>query len=136
MSELPSILLATLQRLTEGLLWMSETDEPFEVFHWSQESMKELTKERLLYLTHHPGDTLVEQMDVDEFFSVAAENQDWFGDEERAIALRYRELLTTLKHHLNRLKVYRVGEVEIDIYILGQTQTGDWVGLATKAVET
>jgi len=136
MSEALPTLMATLQRSTEGLLWMSETDEPFAVFHWQKQTVAELTDERLLQLTHQPADTPVEVVDLDEFFSGATEEQDWFGDEEKATAQMYRELVATLKQHLSNLKVYRVGETTIDLYIVGQTDAGDVVGLATKAVET
>lgn len=134
--QLPSLLPAALQRLTEGLLWMSEIDEPFETFCWDKELVMELTHARLLQLTGHPADTPVERVDVDDFFAAATEEQEWFGDKERETAARYRELLVMLRQMLRDLRVYRVGEVEVAIYIVGQIETGDWVGLATKALET
>ncbi len=36
---------------------------------------------------------------------------------------RYRELVHLLKTHLTDIKVYRVGEVEINCYILGKTES-------------
>lgn len=135
MDDKTSKLIAILQAATAGLLWTSETDAPLDVISW-QEQAKELTSERLLELTHHASDTSVATLNVDDFFSAATEEQDWFGDEETAIAANYRTLVVLLKENLHDLKVYRVGEVTIDLYIVGQTDAGDLVGIATQATET
>lgn len=135
MNDEISVLIARLQDATKGLLWMSEIDAPLEVVHWLPSDL-ELTQERLLKLTHHPLTTPVKMVAVDTFFAGATEEQDWFGEEERAIAEQYRTLVAILKQSLSNLRVYRVGEVNIDLYILGQAASGDWVGLATQAVET
>jgi len=135
MNDMTSNLIATLQALTQDLLWMSETDAPFEIVHW-QNQFNQLTNEQLLKLTGHSDDISVEVIEVDDFFPAATIEQDWFGEEEKAIANRYQELVVVLKQHLNQLKVYRVGAINIDIYIVGETESGEIVGLATKAVET
>jgi hypothetical protein len=128
-------LIATLQALTQDLLWMSETDAPFEIVHWQDQSVQ-LTNEQFLKLTGHSVDTSVEVIKLDDFFSTVTVEQDWFGDEETAIANHYQKLVLVLNQHLSQLRVYQVGEINIDIYILGETESGETVGLATKAVET
>jgi hypothetical protein len=37
---------------------------------------------------------------------------------------------------LKDIRGYRVGEIEIDIYVLGKDSSGDVVGLQTLSVET
>ncbi len=49
---------------------------------------------------------------------------------------RYQRLVKLLQTHLTDLKVYRLGEVEIDVYVLGKTESGAIAGLATISVET
>lgn len=115
---------------------MSETDEPFEVLHFQGHSAAELTEEQLLELINHATDTEIETVDFDQFFARATQEQDWFGEVEKATAQRYRELVAALKQNLTDLKVYRVGEVNVYIYVLGQKKSGEVVGLGTKAVET
>ena len=127
-------LVTVLQTLTDGLLWMSETDAPFEVFHWEGQ-LSNLTDDQLLERTHHPLGTAIEVVPFDDFFDAATQKQDWFDAEEEAIAARYESLVSALKQHLSDLKVYRVGEVKIDLYVVGQTHVGVIV-LATQAVET
>jgi hypothetical protein len=47
---------AQLQEASNGLLFLSETDAPFEVIHWSAQG--ELTPAKLLQLTNHRPDFL------------------------------------------------------------------------------
>jgi hypothetical protein len=114
---------------------MSETDASLHVFCWENGAAFQ-SKEQLLKQTKHPATTLVEEVDLDQFFEPAITEQDWFGDEEKETAARYRSLLSALKQYLTDIKVYRVGEVEIDVYIVGQTKTDRIVGIATQVVET
>jgi hypothetical protein len=61
---------------------------------------------------------------------------DWKGAEELAIARRYQALLRLLKENLNDLKVYRVGRINIAVYIIGRSKAGNWLGISTRVVET
>jgi Nuclease A inhibitor-like protein len=131
-----SNLVARLQAATDGLLWTSETDAPFAVIHWQAVQAGDLTHQQLLELTHHSPETWVETVDFDAFFAPALQEQAWFGAEEQAISAQYGELVTILQHNLRSLKVYRVGEVAINIYIVGQTKAGEVLGLTTQVVET
>jgi Nuclease A inhibitor-like protein len=129
-------LLSQLDAAIADLLWLSEIDAPFEVKHWSYPADAPLTTETLLQLTNQPPTAPIKMLAVDDFFAGATEEQDWFGEEEKAIAARYRELVVLLKQHLSQLTVYQVGEVNLDLYILGKLAAGDILGLVTKAVET
>lgn len=123
-----------LQQASEGLLFLSETDAPFEVIHWPAQG--ELTPPKLLQLTGHPPDAPEELRTVDDFFAIATQEEDWHDAEERETVQRFRQLVSILKQNLSQLQVYRVGDRSIDAYIVGVTPDGDWAGLATKLVET
>ena len=135
MSDQGDGLVKGLQNLTYDLLWMSEIDAPFKVFHWEGQ-LSSLSDDQLLERTHHPLDTAIKVVSFDDFFAAVTQDQDWFGAEEKAVAARYESLVSALKQHLSNLRVYRVGEVRIDLYVVGQMKTGDVIGLATQAVET
>ncbi|WP_068818276.1 nuclease A inhibitor family protein [Phormidesmis priestleyi] len=135
MSDQGDELVKVLQNLTNDLLWISEIDSPFKVFQWENQSAK-LTDQQILERTHHSMDTALETVSFDEFFAAATQDQDWFGTEEKAVATKYRLLVDLLKQHLSDLKVYRVGEIRINLYVVGQMQTGEVIGLVTQAVET
>ncbi|MEG4343625.1 nuclease A inhibitor family protein [Microcoleus sp. A003_D6] len=123
-----------LKQAAEGLLFLSETDAPFEVVRWQAQG--ELTPAILLQLTEHPPDAPVELRTVDEFFAIATAEEDWHDAEERETVQRFRQLVSILKQNLSQLQVYRVGDRSIDAYIVGVTPGGEWAGLATKLVET
>lgn len=129
-------LLNQLQAATQGLLWMSESDFPFEVVHWQEPTNRPMTENRLLQLTDYPPKTPIDQIDLETFFGTVTQSFSWFGAEEQAQVSQYQHLVELLKQHLKHPIVYRIGSINLDIYILGQTEAGDWVGLKTKAVET
>jgi hypothetical protein len=127
-------IVAQLQEASNGLLFLSETDAPFEVISWQAQG--DLTPGKLLQLTNHPPNTPVELGTVDEFFATATAQEDWHDREERETAKRFQNLASILKQNLSQLQVYRVGSIHIDAYIVGATPSGDWMGLSTKLVET
>lgn len=123
-----------LKLASNGLQYMSESDYPFDVFQWvGQES---LTTETVIKRTGHTPDTQVEVVQLDEFFRNATQEQDWHNDEEKEAVKHYQSLVETLKQSLSDIQVYRLGTIEIDVYIIGKTSTGDYAGLSTKVVET
>ncbi|MEG4496652.1 nuclease A inhibitor family protein [Microcoleus sp. F10-C6] len=123
-----------LQQASKGLLFLSESDAPFEVIHWPAQG--ELTPPKLLQLTGHPPDAPVELRTVDDFFAIATVEEDWHDQDERETVQRFHNLVSILKQNLSQLQVYRVGSIDIDAYIVGVTDGGEWAGLSTKLVET
>ena len=123
-----------LQEASNGLLFLSETDAPFEVISWPKQ--EDLTPAKLLQVTNHPPNTPVELRTVDEFFAISTQEEDWHDQEERETVKRFQSLVSVLKQNLSNIQVYRVGSVSIDAYIVGVTDGGDWAGLCIKLVET
>lgn len=124
-----------LRRAIDGLRYQSETDEPFEVVQWPGEGVP-LDPERLRKLAAHDLKTPMDVMSLTEFFQDLVVEEDWQGDAERAIARQYQALERVFRRELRGAKVFWLGEIEVDIYIIGVTPEGDWVGVKTKAVET
>jgi Nuclease A inhibitor-like protein len=123
-----------LKKASEGLLWMSESEYPFEVFLW--EDKAPITPEKVMLSTGHPPATLIQTTTVDNFFSWACSEEDWHGEEEKAIVSKYKKLVEIIKSSLSNLQVYQLGTVEIDVYVVGTTPEGNLAGLSTKVVET
>jgi hypothetical protein len=132
---MPSQVLTALRTATKGLLYTSESDEPFEVFEWKTEE-GQLQEERLLELAGETKDIPVKSVPLDEFFADLTKEQDWHGVEEKTAVERYRTLLSVMQNQVSDAKVFRVGEVEVSIYVVGRTEDGGWVGVKTTAVET
>lgn len=127
-------LAAQLQQATAGLFWPSETDAGFEVVTWPD--LDQVTTESLRDRLNLDPETPILIQDFYDFFQPVTQEQAWHNSEERAERERYQALVEFLRENLSNLQVFRVGEVEIDIYILGQTPEGQILGLQTQAVET
>ena len=84
-----------LQQAFKGLLFLSETDAPFEVIHWPAQG--ELTPTKLLQLTGHPPDAPVELRTVDDFFAIATQEEDWHDQDEQEMVQRFQNLVSVLK---------------------------------------
>lgn len=136
MAHNSSDLTTQLKAACDKLLWVSESEYPFEVFFWQEQTIEDLTDEKLLKLTHHSIDTIVNTVDLDSFFEFVTQPQDWYDDKEIETMKKYQQLVATLKQYLSDLKVYQVGQIELDIYVVGQTPDKNLAGLATKAIET
>ncbi|BAB77343.1 nuclease A inhibitor family protein (plasmid) [Anabaena sp. FACHB-709] len=134
MTKTNSEILEQLKRASDGLLFMSESEYPCAAFLWSD--IAPATPEKVLQQTNHPIDTPVEIVGVDDFFGVATTPEDWHNEEEFETVKRFQTLVQTLKENLSNLQVYRLGDLAIDVYIIGETPTRNLAGLSTKVVET
>ncbi len=122
-----------LKQATADLGWMSEADYPFEVLCWDRGT--ELTP-TALFKDSTPTAIAIETRSLADFFAPALQTEDWYDEEELANVDRYQQLVSTIEANLSETQVFRVGEIEIDAYIVGKTSNGELVGLKTKIVET
>lgn len=123
-----------LKKASQGLLFQSETDAPFEAFEWDGEEGKP-DKAKVLELAGLPPNTPVKTKGLDAFFKDATQEQEWMDDAEKAEVQKFRQLVQTLKESLADVKVFQAGRVESDVYIVGRVESG-WAGLKTKVVQT
>ncbi|MBW4454468.1 MAG: nuclease A inhibitor family protein [Nostoc indistinguendum CM1-VF10] len=122
-----------LKEASTGLLMMSESDYPFDVVQW--EGAAPATQEKILQLTGSQ-DQPVEVVDLDYLFRNCAFEQEWHNELQKKDVKKFQTLVQTLKDNLSDISVYRVGQINIDAYIIGQTKDGDLAGVVTKLVET
>lgn len=123
-----------LKAATHGLLFMSESDYPFEVIKW--EGTEEMSPEYLRKVAGQDANALVEERTIADFFRVVAGEQEWKGEAELALAKRYQSLVRLLEENLKGVKVYRLGEKNIGVYVVGRSEEGNWLGVNTRVVET
>jgi len=120
-----------LSTLSKDLLFPSESEYPLELFTW--ESAR-LTPETILERSHKPTDTPIESITLEDFFATVTTDEDWFDDEDRQVAQRFRDLQGLIAT-LENVQVFKVGKIEIDVYIVGAIGP-DLVGLKTTVIET
>ena len=122
-----------LKQATTDLMWSSESDYPFEIVSW--ELGVDLTPSDL-FSNIYDTDLSIESIPLIDLFEPVLTIEDWYEQAELDLVDRYTNLLDSIDNNLSEVQVFRVGEVEIDIYIIGKTPTGDIVGLKTLSVET
>ena len=122
-----------LKQATIDLLWSSESDYPFEIVTWDRGV--DLTPTALFSNLHDPN-LAIETITLTDLFAPVLTAEDWYEAEELAQVNRYTDLFHAIESNLAEVKVFRIGEVEIAIYMIGKTPDGEIVGLKTHVVET
>lgn len=122
--------------LLAGLFYPSESDEPIEPVTCYLRQAEPLTSSQLRDWLMLPPSVHVAEVPESHFWEPVVTEQDWYGDEEKAIAARFRQLRQALENELTGRQVFHVGETEIDVYLLGRRVDGTRVGIRTKIVQT
>lgn len=127
--------LAELEAACQDLLWRSETDAPFELVVLPvMEQPFEVSA--LLANGDYPPDSPVSIVSLDDFFAPVMGDHSWFDAQDLELVEGCRNLRKMLETTLKNLQVYRIGRVEIDVYLLGQTDDKRMAGVKTTVVET
>ncbi len=127
-------ILEELKQATSGLLMMSESDYPFEIIRW--EAAFDPTAESLRSRAGEAIAAPVSEQSIDEFFRAAVNERPDQTSEACRTAHQYQVLVQLLQENLRDPKVYRIGERNIHVYIIGKTASGEWMGVSTQIVET
>jgi hypothetical protein len=121
-----------LDQLAEGILFMSETDAPLTYYELDLEKSRQWppsTAGQFLQLIGEDPATHVENLAPEKFFrDLRQGNED---REDQVAALR-----GFLAGELRGLEGFRVGEIQIQIFVLGTDDSGKVAGLRTLSVET
>jgi Nuclease A inhibitor-like protein len=130
-----SELMSRLRDLIAGLTYISETDAALEPI--SCDAVSGISLETVLdRFGDNSADRDIEEIGFDEFFDRLICKRDWYHEREIARARQFALLKDALRENLTDLRVYRVGKVQIDIFIVGLDRNGVLIGVKTKAVET
>ncbi len=136
MTDVSSSLHQQFQDAINDLWWMSETDAPIGLEIWSDAFADGFSIQEMLSITEHEADLPCQEVSLDQLFGPAVREQDWHGEPEKEDVRRFRALRSLIDASLSDIHVVKVGEVNLDIYIVGQTRDGEWFVLSTQAVET
>lgn len=121
-----------IKTIVKDLYYISETDS--EIFPFVGEKAMSVSADELLRQLGRTDP--VEERAFEDFFKRLTEIQEWFGDEETATANKFSALKDLLLKNLKDVKVFKVGKIEVDIYIVGLNSENTLAGVWTKAVET
>jgi len=124
-----------LERAAEGLTYMSEADHPFEFFILPGAGDQPPGVEAFARLVGADPGAPLQERGLDRFFARHVEKIDPVDAEAQRLRPRYEALREGLRE-LGGATVYRIGEVEVQCYIVGGDGRGNLIGLRTVAVET
>lgn len=122
--------------LLTGLLYPSESDEPVEPVTCYFDQSEPLTVSQIKDWLMVPPSVLVEERPEGEFWEPVMTEQDWHGDDEKNRTTRFQQVKQVLDNALTGRQVFRVGETEITLYLLGRQATGQRAGVKTTVIET
>lgn len=102
-----------------GLVFISETDSPVEPFFGKE-----------------PAGSKCVEVEFEKFFERMTGKREWHSIKDRKNAEGFKKLKALLEAELDGLRVCKIGEVQIDIFVVGCDKEGKFAGVKMKAVET
>lgn len=126
-------LLQTIGEATKDLLFPSESDFPIEPFDFGD---AEPTAEGLRKALGKDETAAVEDTTLAEVFEGLTSAADDASESEKESARRFANVVQVLEANLKDVRGYRIGKTEIDVVVLGRHESGAWLGVKTKVVET
>ncbi|MBM4360583.1 MAG: hypothetical protein FJ096_20950 [Deltaproteobacteria bacterium] len=126
---------SALASAAKGWLWMSESDYPVVPFAAEAPASSPLTEDDVRALVGADESKPVDERSLAVFEGVGR-NEPGMAPEEVELAVRYRRLRHLLESNLTDVRVFYVGEVELDVVIVGRTACGKLAGVRTIAIET
>ena len=114
------------------MLFPSESDVPFS---WFETHLHILPDAATFADTLGKAGEPAIRLDFDVFFDRYTQIQPWMDEGQQDFALRMGHLRETFTQNSKKLAVYRVGEIQVHIYIVAVIQ-GRVVGLQTISIET
>src|SRR5262249_46221705 len=110
----------------------SETDAPLKYLELDEEAARQWppqTAEKFLEMIDEEPKTPLRESPPENFFVELLSGNEENEDQVKALRKVFMD-------NLGAVRLYRVGEIEIDIYLLGKGELGKVCGLQTLSVET
>lgn len=129
----PEPLPAQLRRLTEGLLFISESEAPVVVVQLPPTADLPAA---LRALVHLPAATPLREQPLEAILAERAAPGEGAGRTDLRQAPTYAALLALLRT-LPDARAFRLGAgAPYELFLLGRTPNGGWVGVRTTTVDT
>lgn len=127
---------AEVTKLVKDLFYPSESDEPIEWFSFKAKVKDALTVSDIEFFLGYPPSVKSEETSPEKFWEPLLAEEEWYGDDERAQVDTFKSVKQLLETNLKSMQAFRVGQIEIDLFLVGQLNEKEWGGLKTKLVET
>lgn len=125
-------IITEIKNAADGLMFISESDNPFEVISFDKPGSK--VADHLKTLVKIAPDADPEIQTPEYFFRNMTRVND--GGDNKISAERFKALQSLLQHKLKNVQVYRFGTVQVHAFIIGELPDGSYDGLRTLLIET
>ncbi|MET0398667.1 MAG: nuclease A inhibitor family protein [Longimicrobiaceae bacterium] len=125
-----------LEAAAEGLLFISETESPFEYEELPGDAPEELTADAVRKALGEPEGTPAAELSLDRFLAGHIEEADPADPVAQESVPRFQALKQALAGSLADVRVFRVGDVQVSYHALGRAPDGTVAGLSASALET
>ena len=122
--------------LTKDLLYPSESDEPITYFEMELSTQEPIGIANFKLFNGILPETASTEITFEDFFKPLIEVQDWFGEDEKKWAADALTLKNSLSEKLTGIQLFKIGTIEISIYLFGKSEEHHWEGIMTKVIET
>ncbi|GAB3339100.1 hypothetical protein GCM10027299_51770 [Larkinella ripae] len=118
------------------LYYPSESDKPVEYVEYTIDFEAPLTTTQVRDWLLITTEVYIEEIPEEAFWEPVTTDQEWYDDEEKQRTARFIALRQKIDQFLTSRQVFRVGDGEVGLYLLGRKTDGCWAGLKTLVVET
>lgn len=125
-----------LEAAAEGLLFISESESPFEYAELPGEAPAELTADAVRAALGEAEGAPASETTLDRWLAGHIEEADPADPVAQENVARFQALKQALTGSLADVKVFRVGDAQVKYYALGRAPDGRVAGLAASALET
>jgi Nuclease A inhibitor-like protein len=125
-----------IETLTVDLMYPSESDEKIEYFEMELSTNQKLSMGDFRMFNGIKPETVITEISFDDFFKPLIKMEDWFGEVEKKWADDSLKLKNLLSENAKDFQIFKVGSVEMDVFVFGKAEECKWVGLKTKVIET
>ena len=136
MTQTSENLLEQIKEAITDLWWLSESDAPINVELWENAFPNGFSKPEFWTLSQQDSEQKLQKTTLEKFLRPAVTPKDWHGEEERQECEKFQHLQALLTDSFEEIRVLKLGEVCIDVFILGRTQENHWIVLTTQSVES
>lgn len=127
---------AGLKSALDGLLYQSEADYPLEFVCWAKKPGENLDCDFVRRQLEVGQDINIQEADAEALLQDCCRIEKWFKENEVAMAQGFQKLRDIINQLLKNLRLFRIGEIEITVVVVGEDDQGNIVGFKTMAIET
>ncbi|PYS86349.1 MAG: hypothetical protein DMF62_16210 [Acidobacteria bacterium] len=123
-----------LETVCRGLVFVSETDS--EVVPFFGTRTNSLNAEGLLAAAGMNDGRRISVIRLEEFFDKLSREREWHSDIQINNARGFRALKLLLASELSDLMALKIGEINIELVLIGLDKEGYVAGVKMRAIET